>query len=76
MTEDGWQPIRTYEQMLWDGDVVLLKSGDNEKRGSWGYEDESWDPDTGEEWLWGAWHDEKGDSLGFDPDFWKPSDDL
>ena len=72
-----WQPISTYDQCLWDSPVVLFKdAAGNEKRGRWSYEDESWDPETGEEWVWGAYHDESGDSLGFDPAFWKPVDDL
>lgn len=70
----GFAPIDTYKQLLWDGDVVVLRSGDGaEKLGSWGYDDESWDPETGEEWVYGAWHDEEGEPLGFDPVEWRPN---
>lgn len=62
-----WLDIDTYEQRLWDGDEVELRDDEgHEGVGSWGFEDESWDS------VWGAWHNENGDLLGFEPTHWRP----
>jgi hypothetical protein len=65
-----WQPIETYRQEAFDGDVVLLRDEHgNEAEGSWG-----WDEDYDDGYSC-AWH--KGDTfnpLGFEPTEWRPLD--
>jgi hypothetical protein len=69
-----WQPIESAPQNLWEPEIVLLRDEcGNEAEGSWGWDDESYDPREGEVYLHGAWH--KGATLnwlGFQPTHWKP----
>lgn len=76
-TDSNWQDIDSYKQDLWNGEVVELRDDDgNQAVGSWGYEDESWNSATGEEYIWGAWHKGEDDfePLGFDPTQWRTLD--
>lgn len=68
MTE--WQPIDTYEQKDWDGDVVhLLGENGEESLGCWGWDEEHYNGYSC------AWHkDDTLDPLGFEPTHWKPQE--
>jgi hypothetical protein len=70
-----WRSISEYQKDLWDSEEVIFRdSQGTEVAGSYGYEDGSYDSETGDEVLWGAFHDTNGDPLGIEPVEWRPRD--
>jgi hypothetical protein len=60
-----WLPITDEVESSWGWDAPLVRLRDdngNEAVGRWEYENENCDGD-----YWFAWHNERGDPLGFTP---------
>ena len=70
-----WLPIDNYPKNLWAPMIVRLRDENGQEEvGSWGCDDESYDPESGEEFVYGAWHkhDDVNQPLGFEPIMWMP----